>query len=185
MKKFLVFALLQVMGIGAIMAGTNPVSLTSGSASMFSEAGTVCVVFDYDSTMVQEQTLPNYLKSRGDDFVKDWPKDKEKAESYFTIRLSKKSKLLKYTEDAAAADYKMIIHVNWLDMGNTASSFFSTASAKDGGVIMRGTIDIMKGEEVVATFDAIDVKGTAHPSETVRLGLCYFELCNGLLKAVK
>ena len=49
------------------------------------EQGTFEVVWDNARvTNWDNKLFPQYLKHRGDDFVRDWPKDREKAEQYFT-----------------------------------------------------------------------------------------------------
>lgn len=85
------------------------------------------------------------------------------------------------------AKYKMVIYVDYMDMGNGGSSFNPFASVKAGGVIMKGrceVIDVKAGQYVCRmAFD--EVKGLGHPSETVRLGMTYFELASNIFKLAK
>lgn len=80
--------LLSVVGIYA----DNPVTVKAGNPVVFNEASQALVVVDYSKTMVKDQTLDAYLKSRGEDFVRDWPQDQDKALEYFVVRFNKKNK---------------------------------------------------------------------------------------------
>ena len=179
----LLLTILCLFCTGNLFAG-NPVSVKSGKSSVLKESSTALLEIDYSTTTVGKQTLDEYLKSRGDDFVRDWPRDKEVTATYFKERFNKKSKGLHLTTDASAASYKVLIRVNNLDMGNGGSAFVPFASAKAGGVIMTGTVDIidLKTNEVVCSISVDEVKGLGTPSETARLGLMYFELATQICK---
>jgi hypothetical protein len=143
------------------------------------------LTIDYSSAKVENQTLEAYLKSRGDDFVRDWPEDQKKAREYFVVRFNKKFKKgMQIVDDGA--DYAIQIHVNNLDMGNGAAAFFSF-SAKGGGVIMSGTVDVLntKTQARVCSLVVDEVKGIGHMSETVRLGMMFYELANELFDVAK
>lgn len=90
MKRLLsiVMLLLSVVGIYA----DNPVTVKAGNPVVFNETSQALVVVDYSKTMVKDQTLDAYLKSRGEDFVRDWPQDQDKALEYFVVRFNKKNK---------------------------------------------------------------------------------------------
>ena len=187
MKK-LILAAAALLSAVTLMAGGG-VSVKSGDVSVLKEQAKAKVVFNYKNTYVGEdgaktQTLNQYLKSRGSDYVKDWPKDHAKAEEYFNIRFSKKNKKgLTAAESGEKAQYTMEVNVEVLDMGNSAGAFVGFG-AKAGGVIMWGTVTIKnaKTKKTVLTLDIDEVKGKAHPSETMRLGLCYMDLATRIAK---
>lgn len=85
------------------------------------------------------------------------------------------------------AKYKMVIYVDYMDMGNGGSSFNPFASVKAGGVIMKGRCDVIdvKAGQYVCRMAFDEVKGVGHPSETVRLGMTYFELASNIFKLAK
>lgn len=186
MKRLLsiVMLLLSVVGIYA----DNPVTVKAGNPVVFNEASQALVVVDYSKTMVKDQTLDAYLKSRGEDFVRDWPQDQDKALEYFVVRFNKKNKKgMQIGRHLTDAKYKMIIYVDYMDMGNGGSSFNPFASVKAGGVIMKGRCDVidMKAGQYVCRMAFDEVKGLGHPSETVRLGMTYFELASNIFKLAK
>jgi len=186
MKRLLTFVVMLVSAI-AMYAG-NPVVVTAGNPVVFNEASQALVEVDYSKTMVKDQTLDAYLKGRGADFVRDWPDDKDKALEYFIVRFNKKNKKgMQIGRHWSDAKYKMVIIVDWMDMGNGGSAFNPWASAKAGGVIMKGRCDVidLKAGQYVCRMDFDEVKGIGHPSETVRLGMTYFELASNIFKLTK
>lgn len=184
MKKTLIllFALFCLSSVN-LFAG-KPLSVKSGEISVLKKTSIALLEIDYSSTKVGTLTLDEYLKKRGDDFVRDWPQDKAKAALYFKERFNSKNKGMQVTTESTDVTYKIVIHVNSLDMGNGAGTFLPFSSAKAGGVIMTGTIGIidMKTNEVVCLLSVNEVKGLGHPSETIRLGLMYFELATTICK---
>jgi len=187
-KTVIVCGLLCLLSAVNVFAG-NPVSVKSGDISVLKNQSNAILEIDYSNTKVDnKETLDEYLKRRGDDFVKDWPKDKETAANYFIGRFNNKNKGMQLLmEPATNANYKIVIHVNNLDMGNGGSTFNPYASPKAGGVIMTGTVDIvdMKTNKIVCTLTVDEVKGLGHVSETTRLGLMYFELATIICKLSK
>lgn len=184
MKKALFTLILLLLG-GEIFAA-SPVSVTSGNISYLKLNATAVVEFDYSSAVVDGKTLDGYLQSRGEDFVRDWPNDETKAAEYFIVRINQKNKKggMQATRPGHPAQYKILIKVTSLDMGNGGSTFIPMAGAKAGGVIMNGTVEIidLSTGQTECTVRVDEIKGTGHVSETVRLGLCYFELANNLTK---
>lgn len=185
MRRLLLF-LLTVFSVSMIWA--DPVTVKSGSVAIFKKQAKALLEIDYASTMVKDQTLNDYLAGRGDDFVRDWPEDSKKAAEYFIVRFNKKNdEGMQLTSNASDASYKMIIHVNKLDMGNAASGFIPWASMRAGGVIVSGEVDLvsLKTNKVLCELVVDEVKGISNPSETIRLGMAYFELANRIFKLAK
>lgn len=186
MKRLLSIVMLLLSVVG-IYAG-NPVTVKAGNPVVFNETSQALVVVDYSKTMVKDQTLDAYLKSRGEDFVRDWPQDQDKALEYFVVRFNKKNKKgMQIGRHLTDAKYKMVIYVDYMDMGNGGSSFNPFASVKAGGVIMKGRCDVIdvKAGQYVCRMVFDEVKGVGHPSETVRLGMTYFELASNIFKLAK
>ncbi len=186
MRRLLTFVVMLVVALG--MYADNPVVVTAGNPVVFNEAVQALIEVDYSKTMVKDQTLEEYLKGRGEDFVRDWPSDKEKALEYFTYRFNKKNKKgMQIGKNLTGAKYKMVIYIDWMDMGNGVSGFMPWSGSKAGGVIIKGrcdVIDVPAGQYVCRmTFD--EVKGSANPSETTRMGMAYFYLANYIFKLSK
>lgn len=172
----------------SIYAGDDIVLLKDGNLVVFKQKEQALVELDFSKTMVKDQTLVDYLKGRGEDFVADWPKDQDRALEFFTYRFNKKNKDgLQVSKDAKDAKYKMIIHVDWMDMGNGASGFMPWSSSKAGGVILKGTMDIIdqKVEKYVCRLSFDEIKGNGNPSETARLGGAFFVLATKIFKQAK
>lgn len=188
MKKLLTAVLLFTVSLIA-KAGDDEVRLVGGSYDFMRDNANMLCEIDYSKTTVDGQTLQQYLKSRGDDFVRDWPEDCKKAREYFTFRFNKKSDGVQICESKDSnPKYIMVLHVKTLDMGNGASKMFNPwASMKAGGVIANIDIDVAEypSGKAVAKIAVPEIKGNGHVSETVRLGLCYNELATVLTKVGK
>jgi hypothetical protein len=188
-KVLILAGLLCLWSTASVFAAkAKPVTVESGNISVLKSPSKALLEIDYSAAKVGEKTFDEYLKGRGDDFVRDWPEDSKKAATNFATRFNKKNKkgaqiLFPLTEDVADAAYKLVIRVESLDMGN-ASGINPFASIDAGGVIMSGAVDIVdvKTNEVVCTLKVNEVKGIGHVSETVRLGMMYFELATLICK---
>lgn len=167
----------------------SSITLRSGNPQAFLEKSKATFEVVWDNARVtnwDNKLFPQYLKHRGDDFVRDWPKDRQKAEQYFTVRINKKSPGLKIEEDGGSADYKMIIRLDKMDAGNGASGFVPYANAKAGGVVMDGTLELRdRAGKLLCALDISEAKGVGHPSETVRYGMTLFEVANDLIDFMK
>ena len=187
MKRAILFIFCILVGVMSY-AG-DEISLKSGNPKVLYDNSKATLEIDYSKTMVKKETLKEDLNRRGADFVKDWPDDSKKAREFFIVRFNKKNKngMQIIETEGKSAPYKIILHVSYLDMGSGGSAFNPWASAKAGGVIMNGTLDIVDVNKnmLVCSMSADDVKGIGHPSETVRLGACYFELATRMLKFAK
>ena len=187
MKNLFFTAFLWLVCVTNVQA-KNEVTIKSGDPASLKNAGEVTFEFDYTQTTIEGKPLMEYLQGRGDDFVRDWPGDSEKAATYFPIKFNKKNKLgITLVPSSNSAKYKLVIHVTKFDMGNGASAFVPFGGAKAGGVIMWGTaefIDINTGNPC-CTLEIDEVKGIGHPSEAVRRGLTYMELSKKMLKLLQ
>ena len=78
---------------------------------------------------------------------------------------------LQLTTEATVAAYKMVINVDYLNMGDSFSTWMPYSSNKAGGMLMNGTIDVidMKTKNVVCSLDINGVKGAGLPRTKDRL----------------
>jgi hypothetical protein len=181
-KSFLI-SLLCLISATTLFAG-NPVTVKSGSISVLKNPGKALLEVDWSATRVGDQTLDAYLKGRGEDWVRDWPRDKETAASYFKSRFNKKSKGMKVTSDVSVATHKIVIHVKSMDVGNAFGTFMPFANAKAGGVSIIGTIDVvdMTTNQVLCVLYVDEVKGEGGMSETARMGMMFDVLAKKICK---
>lgn len=191
MKKVLSILAMVLVCISA-NAKSNAMSLQSGSVDqLINPENTVWFVVDYDKAIVHDKdndfTLKDYLKHRGDDFVADWNKDQAKAYSYIPVRYNQKNKKgAKALESEGAHNITADIILTDIDFGNGAGAFVPFGGAKAGGCIISGSIVVKdaQGNEI-AVLPFKEVKGLGHVSETIRLGMAYFELMNNLGDVIK
>jgi hypothetical protein len=191
MKKTLFLCgLLCLLSVVNVFAA-KPVSVKSGDISVLKKPSKALLEIDDSAAKVGDQTLAEYLESRGGDFVRDWPKDKGAASINFAALFNKKNKKgmqLPSLGDLETIDsdatYKMVIRISSLDMGNGASAFTPMGSRKAGGCIMSGTADIvdLKTNEVVCTLNIDKIKGLGTFSEAARLTLMFRELATSICK---
>ena len=200
-----IVALLLMFLCTGVCAQKSVINVESGSISVLRQHKAVCMEWDYSNTQIVEfkhngkdyteaMTLDEYLKQRGDDFVRDWPKDHQYAEglfaSFFNQRVSKKYNALYFESSSEynqqGKDYKMLIHVDRLDWGNMNSFVNPMAMPKSGGAIFDGSIEIInlstgETECVLRAF----VKGTGSLQDRSRLAFAYMEMVNQIRGIVK
>ena len=190
MKKllFLTLTILSVLSVHA----KDPMTLESGSLAEIANADNkVYFTVDFSKAVVHndknEYTLDGYLEHRGPDFVADWNKDSETAYSYLPVRYNQKNK-----KGAQAimtkGDYDILatVYLTDIDFGNGAGIFIPFGGAKAGGCIISGKLVFTdKNNHEIAVLPFTEVKGLGHTSETIRLGLSYFELMNKLGDVIK
>lgn len=190
MKKLflLVIALFSVM----VAQAKDPMALESGSLADLADASkNVCFKVDYSKAVVHnddnEYTLDGYLKHRGPDFVADWNNDISKAYSYLPVRFNQKNKKgAQALLTEGNSDIVGTVYLTDIDFGNGAGTFNPFGGAKAGGCIISGKLIFSNaaGSEI-AVLPFTEVKGLGHVSETIRLGLSYFELMNKLGDVIK
>jgi len=187
MKKslFLVFSIFCVSGVLTLFAG-NPITVKSGDVTVLSKNSTASYEFDYSATKVGKQTLNEYLKSKGDDYVRDWPDARDNAEKHFAHLFNHKNKKkMQFKLDGSEGDYKMKIHIKSIDMGNDGGVFVSSYAPKTiGGAVLTGTIDVidMKTKGVVLSLDMGEIKGEHALTVRLRMLIVYDEIAKNLVK---
>lgn len=190
MKQILLIAIVLMSFISA--QAKDPLTLESGSLTeLANTANTVFFKIDYSNATVHNDgnkyTLDGYLEHRGPDFVADWNKDSSKAYSYIPVRYNQKNKKgAKALEMEGKYDILGTIYLTDIDFGNGAGTFNPFGGAKAGGCIISGKLvfsDVSGNEIAVLPFT--EVKGMGHVSETIRLGMSYFELMNKLGDVIK
>lgn len=168
------------------------VNFRSGDPTVLLKEAKTTFEVDWDHARVtnwDDVLWPEYLKKRGDDFVRDWPEDRIKVETYFVAQFNRRSDYLEVPFDGDPVEYRMILRINKIDVGNSAGMFNPFGSAKSGGVIIDGTIEIRSIDgKLLCVLNVDEAKGTGHMSETVRVGLTMTTIAgdiNDFIKTVK
>jgi hypothetical protein len=169
MKRLISFFAFSLLGFTCMFAG-SPLKIMSGTPAVLNNAGDVAFSIDYSNATIEGKTVAEYLKDRGDTYTADWPADNIKLYNSFVGIFNRKNDLkIKLVDEKAATKYKMIWHINALDMGNTAASFLSL-SMKGGGAIMSGTLNVYDTttHQSVASIAIGDIKGITSHQESMR-----------------
>lgn len=180
---FIALILLSVISVQA----KEPLTLESGSLSeLANSANTVYLTVDYSNAVVHNDgnkySLDGYLEHRGSDFVADWNKDSAKAYSYLPVRFNQKNKKgAQALMTEGKHDITGTVYLTDIDFGNGAGSFNPFGGVKAGGCIISGKLVFTNADNTeIAVLPFSEIKGMGHVSETIRLGMSYFELMNKL-----
>jgi hypothetical protein len=191
-KVFLLMSLLLITVVSA-SAKKQYVTLQSGNPTVLNQVGkTATFSFDYKNTICEGKPLSEYLKNRGEENVRDWPKECEETENgYFMERWNDESEKNIKLVKSGSADYKVIVHIDQLDLGNTAVAMFVPSfSRKTGACEVSGTVDIIdaKTGRNVCTLAISRLRGVSGrafdvaSSETRRRGLTYKKMAELILE---
>lgn len=183
MKKicFLLLCMTTLISLSA----KDAIVVKSGDATLLKQDVKALLECDFSNAKVGDKPFDVYLKSNGEEYVKSWPDDQLKVALYFSTRFNKRNKnKMQVTDDPSAAQYKIVITPTVIDMGDRGSSFNPFASAKAGGAILSGTVNIIEiaSNNSVCQLQFEEVKGIGHVSNTVRLGMAFFGLATLMTK---
>ena len=185
LMKSLLFSLLCLFSAVNLYA-KEPVSVKSGDISVFKEKAAYLFEIDYSAATADGVPVDEYLENKKGDWNTN-PKDIELCTRNFNYGI-KKIKGLQITKNPNAP-YKIVVHVNSLDMGNGVGAIVGggLATRKAGGAVMSGTVDVidMKTNEAVCTLNVDELKGAASVNEKGRLLFMYTEFGKEIRKLVK
>lgn len=192
MKRFFMLASIAVLfGANAFAKGPDPIVVESGSLAFVKGGGTATVIYDYSDLKVAGTPLNDFLTLKDDKFRSDWEYViVPGAEAMFTGLCSNslnKGSFTAYTETDIETDYKIVLHLNELDLGNISGVFNPFGGVKGGGATISGTIECVdnKTGKVICVINFNNVKGTSAYSDKDRWGVAYLYLINGMKKIVK
>lgn len=166
---FLLFASLCFV-LTATAKDGDQMRLDAGTVNYIWTLNSAFFNIDFSDARVEGKAWDNWLESKGDDYVKDWPTDIKNLETYFMSRFNKKTRKkggLQLQNTNPEDKYKFVIHLDDLDMGSigggvVASAFLGVFAKKSGGVDLKsGYIDIVDQEanKVVCRLSFKDVRG--------------------------
>lgn len=174
MKRFLLLTIAAVFA-SALLSAQDCVTVKSGDVAFLSEKSGISLEINYDKTMVGEVDLMTYLKSRGEDYLEDWPRDEKKGFDFFTEEFNRKNKdfaQIRNTQKIVLPKYRMVFDVLFLDMGNSTMKNVPFIS-KSGGDTISGFITVIEAEtgNEVCVLAVDEVNGQSFPSDGERLGM--------------
>ena len=172
MKKLKLFAValfsLCMMPVQA--KDGDQVTLQAGTANVIWTLNSAYFETYYSEAKVEGDSWDQWLQKKGDDYVRDWPSDKQKVDTYFMTRFNKKTKKkggINLQNTNPNDTYRFIIHFSDIDMGSigggvVASVFLGGFAKKSGGVNFKtGYVDVVEAAtgKVVCRLSFRDVKG--------------------------
>lgn len=170
MKKLLAFVFLAIIMFSTQARDGDQITLQAGTANVIWTLKSAFFETYYSEANVEGLSWDQWLQSKGDDYVRDWPSDKKKVDDYFMTRFNKKTKkkgglFLQNTNPNDA--YRFVVHFQDIDMGSigggiVANVFLGGFASKAGGVNFKsGYVDIIETStgKVVCRLSFKDVKG--------------------------
>ncbi len=187
MKKFLFTCCALTLSMSVMAKSGDKLTLQAGSANVIWNLSSAFFELDFSEANVEGKSMDGWLQEKGDDFVRDWPKDKTTVETVFVSLFNKKTKKkngLTLQTDNPNDSHKMIVHVQELDMGSIGGGvvsqvFLGAFAGKSGGAELKsGYVDVvdMTANTVVCRLAFKDVKAHAQLSWTSQLTMVLEEL---------
>lgn len=162
------------------------ITVVSGDLSVIRNSSIRATVkFDYSELILEGKPYMEHLKSRGDDFVRDWPSESTASEAYFIKCWNKDNDEGMQVSTSENSEYLMYFHVKEMHMGSGAASMLVGFGA--GGASMSGTMYIFKNLNSipVLTVEIDNQTGRSGMTEIVRRTDLYGELAEDLVKTLK
>lgn len=191
-KVFLAIMLLAVAISG--FAKKKYLSVVSGNIAVLSQKNKTAIdEFDYSKTYIEGKPSLEYLTSHGSDYLKDWPNDNVVTEtSFFNAWNEEIKKDGVQLVRADKADYRIVIHVDSLDLGSTGGAMFGLSKTA-GGCIIYGTVDVIDcaNGNVACKIKIDNLKGNGSKffdvstNENRRRGLAYEKLAKQIVELIK
>lgn len=177
-----IYALLSI----SLSCFAGDITVVSGDLSIIRNSSVRATVkFDYSELILEGKPYMEHLKSRGEDFVNDWPSESTASEAYFIRCWNKDNDEGMQVSTSESSEYLMYFHVKEMHMGSGAASMLVGFGA--GGASMSGTMYIFKNLNSipVLTVEIDDQTGRSGMTEIVRRTDLYGELAEDLVKTLK
>lgn len=170
----------------------DQVTLQAGTANVIWTLNSAYFETYYSEAKVEGDSWDQWLQKKGADYVRDWPTDKQKVDTYFMTRFNKKTKKkggLNLQNTNPNDTYRFIIHFSDIDMGSigggvVASVFLGGFAKKSGGVNFKtGYVDVVEAAtgKVVCRLSFKDVKGDSGLNMSAQLMLALEDLHDELI----
>lgn len=185
MRKFLLTAILMVV-VSLPTLAKGSIKVECGDLSVINNPDiTATVVFDYTNLVIEGKPYMEHLKSKGSDFVKDWPSESLTSETYFIKCWNHDNEDGLQVTATAGNEYKMVFDVSEMHMGSGAASMLVGFGA--GGAKMSAMMYLFKGDNKVPVLIVkIDGQtGRSAMTELARRTDLYGELAEDLVEAIQ
>lgn len=184
MKRISLLLMVTVLCSLTAMASSD-LKLVKGSvAELKGSKATICAKWDYSKSTLEDKPVSAFLKEKGEDWERDYPKEIANAERNFISRLNDKAKKHVTAVQGDDADYQIVVKVKNFTYGSTGLSVVIGFGAGDAR--LWGTLEIYKkgASEPIAVID-IDGAGGAGIGNELRRIECYREIAELLADILK
>ena len=176
------FSVLFTLLFVNISCFASKISVISGDLSIVKNSEIRAkVIFDYSELILEGKPYMEHLKSKGDDFVRDWPNESSASEAYFIKCWNKDNDEGMQISSTDNSEYIMYFHVKKMHMGSGAASMLVGFGA--GGASMTATMYIFKSKNSVPllTVEIDNQTGRSGMTEIIRRTDLYGELAEDLV----
>ena len=191
-KKYIFLALFALFAMSVQAKDGDQITLQAGTPNVFWTLKSAYFETYYSEAKVESDSWDQWLQKQGDDFVRDWPSDHEKVDTYFMSRFNKKTKRkdgINLQKTNPNDTYRFIIHFSDIDMGSigggvVASVFLGGFAKKSGGVNFKsGYVDVVEAAtgKVVCRLSFKDVRGDSGLNVSAQLMLALEDLHDELI----
>ena len=126
------FSVLFTLLFVNISCFASKISVISGDLSIVKNSEIRAkVIFDYSELILEGKPYMEHLKSKGDDFVRDWPNESSASEAYFIKCWNKDNDEGMQISSTDNSEYIMYFHVKKMHMGSGAASMLVGFGAGD------------------------------------------------------
>ena len=183
-KKLMLIAIMAFLSMPIV--ARNAIKVVCGDLSVFNNPNiTASVLFDYEDLRIEGKPYMEHLRSRGNDFVRDWPQESTTSENYFIKCWNHDNEDGMQVTSSPNQDYIMVFDVSDMDMGSGAASMFVGFGA--GGATMSAKMYIFKkGNNIpVLVVNINGQSGRSGMTEIVRRVDLYGELAEDLVETLQ
>ena len=135
MKKSLLLLVLLIPMYS--IAKENKIKIISGDPQVLFQSGkSMSLKIDYSGLKIEGIPAMDYLKNKGEDHLRDFPRDNKEAEEWFIGRWNHEKEKFVSIKDTLPVDLKMRIHITEMDPGSGGAAFW----VGSGGITISGRI---------------------------------------------
>lgn len=118
----------------------NSIKIISGDPQVLFQSGkSMSITFDYSGLHIEGYPAMEYLKIKGEDYLRDFPRDNIEAEEWFVGRWNHEKDKYVLIKNESPVDLKMRIHITEMDLGSAGAAFWGI-SRRSGGLVISGRV---------------------------------------------
>lgn len=178
--KRIIASIIACMSIISMSHAQDTVILKSGSLEFLNSPTGLFLEVSFENAKVGDQTIEEYLATKGDDYVRDWPDNQQTGQSFFEKEFNKRNKggaQIRKSTAVVQPKYKMVINILNYFPGDPKMKNLPLVS-KSGGDVLTGLINVYEIEtgNIVCEMIIDDVNGISYPSDGERLGMALLKV---------